>query len=422
MKQLSIKDVDKTVYKKYAFEKDMMYIRPVILLSGFLYGLFGLMDYLYYPDYLNLFFIIRYAVTIPAFLIVFALSFHKSFHKFYQYSLLAIFIIGSLGIVLMIHVIEGKNYYFGGLYLVFSIAFFLLRLRTRYAITGVVVTLISFVAIGILFDTMELIALIAHSIFYTGFVIIGIFGIRYHEQYLLNQFYQESIILGENVVLERKVFQQYENIKNYHSATIIAIARLAESRDEFTGGHINRVGTLSHLLASKLPKDIFQKNFHTKDEFVEAINLASSLHDIGKISISDLILNKPGKLNEEEFEIIKTHSMIGHNMLRSIQEEFEDNIFLSLGISISKSHHERWDGNGYPEGLKKNEIPLEARIVSLIDVYDALISERPYKKPFTKSKSLDLIREGIGTQFDPEIAKIFIKLVEKSNDEMLFGR
>ena len=114
--------------------------------------------------------------------------------------------------------------------------------------------------------------------------------------------------------------------------------------------------------------------------------------------------------------------MIGHNMLRSIQEEFEDNIFLSLGISISKSHHERWDGNGYPEGLKQNEIPLEARIVSLIDVYDALISERPYKKAFTKSKSLDLIREGIGTQFDPEIAKLFIKLVEKSNNEMLFGK
>jgi len=353
---------------------------------------------------------------------VFALSFHKSFQKFYQYSLLTIFVIGSLGIVFMIHVIEGENYYFGGLYLVFSIAFFLLRLRTRYAISGVAITLISFVAIGILFDTMELIALIAHTIFYTGFVIIGIFGIRYHEQYLLNQFYQESIILGENVVLERKVFQQYENIKNYHSATIIAIARLAESRDEFTGGHINRVGMLSHLLASKLPKDIYQKNFHKKDEFVEAINLASSLHDIGKISISDLILNKPGKLTEEEFEIIKTHSMIGHNMLRSIQEEFEENIFLSLGISISKSHHERWDGNGYPEGLKQNEIPLEARIVSLIDVYDALISERPYKKAFTKSKSLDLIREGIGTQFDPEIAKLFIKLVEKSNNEMLFGK
>jgi putative two-component system response regulator len=144
-------------------------------------------------------------------------------------------------------------------------------------------------------------------------------------------------------------------------------------------------------------------------------------HDIGKIAISDAILNKPGKLNNEEFDIIKTHTTIGYETLQSIQHDYKENTFISLGLQISKSHHERWDGSGYPEGLSKEKIPLAARIVSIIDVYDALISERPYKLPFSKEKSLLLIEEGIGTQFDPVLAKLFIAIANESDDKRLFG-
>jgi putative two-component system response regulator len=230
----------------------------------------------------------------------------------------------------------------------------------------------------------------------------------------LNQYYQESIILGEKIVLEKQIYKQYEDTKNYHAATIITLAKLAESRDLLTGNHINRVSELSYLLAKELPDSMYKDNNLAKEEFLDTIILSSSLHDIGKIAISDTILNKPGKLTKEEFEVIKTHTTKGYDMLKEIEKDYDDNMFLSLGLQISKSHHERWDGGGYPEGLRGNEIPLAARIVAVVDVYDALISERPYKKAFSKEKSLKIIEEGVGSHFDPVISNIFIEFISQS--------
>jgi putative two-component system response regulator len=191
----------------------------------------------------------------------------------------------------------------------------------------------------------------------------------------------------------------------------MTLAKLAESRDLLTGGHINRVSQLAYLLAKKLPTSIYNENHFVKKEFIESIKLSSSLHDLGKIAISDTILNKPGKLTKEEFEIIKTHTTKGYEMLKEIEKDYNDNMFISLGLQISKSHHEKWDGTGYPEGLKGKKIPLAARIVAVVDVYDALISERPYKPAFSKEKSLKIVEEGIGSHFDPIISKTFIKLM-----------
>ena len=122
-----------------------------------------------------------------------------------------------------------------------------------------------------------------------------------------------------------------------------------------------------------------------------------------------------------EYKLMKTHTTQGYEILKEIQNELKDNVFLELGINIARYHHEWWNGEGYPTKIKGTNIPMEARIVAVVDVYDALISERPYKNAFSKEKSIQLIKEGIGTQFDPMIARIMIDLATESNDEELFG-
>jgi len=418
----AFKDLGKLSYADFSFKKDLEYIRPVLLISMLLYASFALMDFLIYPQYIGLFLTIRFLFVLPVFFIGYLCSFYKSFRHTYQYVLMSMLIVGGIGIIAMIFAIQEANYYYSGLYLVFSIAFFLLRLKTVFASIGSATLIMLFVIIGLTSSDTLPIELIAHSVFYSGFAFIGIIGARYHEAYRYNQYYQDTIILGENIVLEKEIFKQFEDIKNYHSATIFAIAKLAESRDQFTGEHITRVGILAKMLSEKIPTSIYYKNDTDKEDFVASIELASILHDIGKISISDVILNKPGKLTVDEFEIVKTHTTVGYKTLKLIEQDYDANIFISLGIEISKSHHERWDGTGYPEGLSTTEIPLSARIVSLIDVFDALISRRSYKLPFSKTKSLNLTKEGVGTQFDPELALIFIQIIEESENKLLFGK
>jgi len=137
---------------------------------------------------------------------------------------------------------------------------------------------------------------------------------------------------------------------------------------------------------------------------------ACSLHDIGKVGIPDKILLKPGKLNPEEFEVMKTHTLIGALNLKSVYDKYPCNKVVKMGIAIARFHHERWDGTGYPDGLAGENIPLEARIMSVVDVYDALRSERCYKRAIPHQETLNIMLEAAGTQFDPEIIKVFAKV------------
>lgn len=137
---------------------------------------------------------------------------------------------------------------------------------------------------------------------------------------------------------------------------------------------------------------------------------AASLHDIGKISTPDYILNKPAKLNQEEYEIIKHHSEEGGKIIHKILSDLEDENYVQMAYEIANYHHERWDGNGYPQKLQGDNIPLNARIMAVADVYDALISSRCYKEGYSKEKSTDIILEGRGTQFDPDVVDAFIEL------------
>lgn len=144
--------------------------------------------------------------------------------------------------------------------------------------------------------------------------------------------------------------------------------------------------------------------------YPENIFFACSLHDIGKVGIPDVVLLKPGKLSPEEFEIMKKHSALGGDTLQTVHEKYPQNNFIRMGIDIARWHHERWDGQGYPDGLAGEMIPLSARIMSVVDVYDALRSKRPYKDAFPHKKALDIIKDGSGSQFDPVIIGAFVDI------------
>jgi len=212
-----------------------------------------------------------------------------------------------------------------------------------------------------------------------------------------------------NLHLEDLVKEKVLEISDSQLAAIIALAKLAESRDDDTGHHIERTRIFCKLLAEKL----WGAPGYTDgidETFIENIYHAASLHDIGKVGISDNILLKPGKLTPEEFEIMKTHTIIGADTLQTTCSKYPRNVFINMGISIARFHHEKWDGSGYPDGLVGEDIPLAARIMAVADVYDALRSERPYKPAFTHKKSCDIIREGNGRHFDPALTEAFMTL------------
>ena len=209
-----------------------------------------------------------------------------------------------------------------------------------------------------------------------------------------------------NLHLEELVTEKVREISNSQLATIHAVSKLAESRDDDTGHHIERTQTFSNILAEKMQENPRYAGC-INVTFVENIYNASPLHDIGKVGISDNILLKPGKLTPEEFEVMKTHAMIGANTLIATRNKYPKNAFVNMGIAIARSHHEKWDSSGYPDGLVGEDIPLSARIMAVSDVYDALRSKRPYKPAFTHEKSCEIIMEGTGRHFDPAVIHAF---------------
>jgi len=210
-----------------------------------------------------------------------------------------------------------------------------------------------------------------------------------------------------NLHLERLVHEKMKEICDAQIAIIIALARLAESRDDDTGKHVFRTQIFSRKLAEYLYVQT-DKRKEMKGGFVEQIYYAAALHDIGKVGILDAILLKPGKLTPEEFEIMKTHTVIGGRTLKTAYERYPQNQLLRMGLEIALSHHEKWIGNGYPEGLKGESIPLSARIMSVADVYDALRSVRPYKPAYIHEEACRILQEAKGTQFDPDIIEVFL--------------
>lgn len=212
-----------------------------------------------------------------------------------------------------------------------------------------------------------------------------------------------------NYRLNCLVNEQMKRIEEEQKNILYALAKVTEGRDNSIVGHLENISYNCRILAQGMQLSPKFENEITS-AFIEKIGVAAMLHDIGKIQIPDEILLKPGSLNVDERKLIKQHTTIGARILEEIYDNAEKNDFLPMAINIARYHHERWNGTGYPEGLKEQEIPLCARIVSLVDIFDTLTGERCYKIGYTMEESLQIIEECKEIYFDPDIVDIFMRI------------
>ena len=216
--------------------------------------------------------------------------------------------------------------------------------------------------------------------------------------------------LQSKVVQTRKLYDQlvasHKDVEDARAATIMGLAKLAESRDNETGAHLERMREYVRILARELTTHPRYQGYITKN-YIEDIYQSAILHDIGKVGVPDRILLKPGQLTADEFAIIKTHTTIGGDAIKTVENQVQGRSFLTLGKEIAYYHHEKWDGSGYPEGLAGRDIPLSARITALADVYDALTTPRVYKAALPVEKVETIITEERGRHFDPDVVDAF---------------
>lgn len=224
----------------------------------------------------------------------------------------------------------------------------------------------------------------------------------------------QDFLRDQNQFLEAEVARRTADIRAIQDVTIHALASLAETRDNETGNHIRRTQHYVRALAEELQAHPRFTDFLT-DTAIDLLFKTAPLHDIGKVGIPDAILLKPGRLTEEEWVIMRTHTSLGAEAIARAEETLEDGdaTFLRFAREIAEGHHEKWDGSGYPKGLKGDEIPLPARLMALADVYDALISKRVYKDAFGHDDTVALIVEGRGRHFDPDVVDAFLRIVER---------
>jgi putative two-component system response regulator len=214
--------------------------------------------------------------------------------------------------------------------------------------------------------------------------------------------------------LQEMVKAKTKSVVELQNALLGTMAELVEYRDNITGGHIERTTRyLGILLEAMAKQNLFKEETSSWD--LDLMLQSAQLHDVGKIAIRDGILQKPGKLTPEEFEEIKKHTVFGREVIENIKKKTTEQAFLEYAGIFASTHHEKWDGSGYPKGLKGKDIPLQGRIMAIADVYDALVSERPYKKAFTHEEAVDIILSGSGKHFDPDLAKLFASVSDEFN-------
>lgn len=230
---------------------------------------------------------------------------------------------------------------------------------------------------------------------------------------------------GEAVRYIGEAQEKSDTIARMQSNLIMVMADLVESRDKFTGDHVRNTASYARIIMDQMRSEGICSDVLT-DEFISNVYQSAPLHDIGKITVSDMILNKPGRLTDEEFAIMKGHTIAGQQILESAKSAVSESSYLDEAQRLAAYHHEKWDGSGYPYGLAGEEIPLSARIMAVADVFDALVSKRSYKEGFPVEKAFAIIEEGVGTHFDPQVARAFLHardkasvIAQKSNEKKL---
>lgn len=219
-----------------------------------------------------------------------------------------------------------------------------------------------------------------------------------------------EILSDYNAILNHEVAEKTEHIEQIQRKIVLGMANMIENRDNNTGGHVKRTSDVIQILVEEI-----LANGYVKLDKVLARDIvrAAPMHDLGKISIDSSILNKPTQLTEEEYEVMKTHSALSGEMVMILLDGVEEEHFVRVAYNVARYHHERWDGQGYPDGLVGETIPLEARIMAVADVYDTLVSERVYKKPLSFEEASRIMLEDMGTHFDPNMRSVFLGCREK---------
>ena len=242
-----------------------------------------------------------------------------------------------------------------------------------------------------------------------------------------------DFLKDHNEFLEKEIQKRTSEIVAIQDVTIFAMASLAETRDNETGNHIRRTSNYVRVLAKKLQTHPKFKEYLT-DEMINTLYKSAPLHDIWKIGIPDHILLKPGKLTPEEFEVMKTHTTLGKEAIEHAENQLGFQVdFLKTAKEIAYSHQEKYDGSGYPLGLKADEIPISARLMTVADVYDALISKRVYKESFDLNLAIEIMKDGRGTHFDPDMLDAFLEVkdefekiansfVDRNNEELVWKK
>lgn len=215
----------------------------------------------------------------------------------------------------------------------------------------------------------------------------------------------KDLLTQYNDDLKREVAKNVKHIEEMQNRLVLGMADMVENRDNSTGGHIKRTSKIVEILVSAIKEE---NELGLSDEFCDALIKAAPMHDLGKIAVDDDILRKPGKFTDEEFAIMKTHAEKGAAIVRNLLQNIDDDYFAEIAENVAHYHHERVDGTGYPKGLRSEEIPIEARIMAIADVYDALVSKRCYKESMSFEEAYNIIEDGMGKQFDQRLEKYFI--------------
>ena len=385
------------------FDALMMIIPSLIVFDGLTAWTVNHLDIV--PVSLNVFLHAVFFILLSLFMFVMflhTLSFIKGFPKRFFFRILIIlpFIISVILILVFLPELEfiiGKkvNYSMGisvvVCYLVILLYFILIFVftvrRIKYLEVRKRINVMSFLFISLLI-------LISQIIF---------------PEILISSLVPAFSLIALYINIEDPVLRRMEN---YNSEIVTSFATLVESRDSSTGSPVKRTKSYVKILLDEIKTNNLYSSIMTKD-FEDKMMNAAPMHDIGKISIPDTILQKPGKLTDEEYSVMKKHSVLGGEIIQEIFKDMDDKEFLNIAYDVTRYHHEKWNGNGYPEGLVGKEIPFSARIMAIADVFDAISAKRCYRDAMPLDKCFAIIKEGKGVDFDPVLTDLFLNAREK---------